>query len=486
MDKDQNHNPHDHSAEQPEQKAPEQEIKKETFTETAPVIEDKEPRSNMKHWPYLSFLNTGFKASVSSMQTLPDSDPRKSMFQFYPPKVLFENQVNEDDRDWVQHIKHEERLIGAQKPRVKATGGHVQGRAAIELIRRNSGHGGTLTFPLIHTGIHVTMEPANEKQFVDLEFSLQHQATQVGLSTTGLLLNARSGVFSETMIRFALEHIVSSNYPCGADEIVDTLVEIIDPLDYATLIWGVLATKFANGHPWEFKCTSSECEESRTAMLNFARMLWIDKSALTEKQLSILAGNQKSITDDLLDQYRNEFKNPSSKEVELEDGTVIVFGRTSLFNYIQTAKRWVDEIERAYSAGMSNYTTPQRRSQYLDGQIQARRMLKYEHLVSEIRIPADMEGEYLTIDDRETIRDSLIELSSLDNSYIVFEEGAEAYIEESTIALIGYPSQKCKACGHDGSAAVGRHRTIVPISVDRVLFTLVQQRNMVTLEMANV
>lgn len=466
---------------------PEETIKEEVnFDETSPVVEDKEIRANMRHWPYLSFLNDGFKVSVNNLQGVPDEDPRKSMFQFYPPNLLFENQVAEKDREWVQHIRHGERIVGAQRPRLRSTGGNVKGRAAIELIRRNSGNGGTLTFPLIHTGIHVTMEPANEKQFIDLEFSLQHQATQVGLSTTGLLLNARSGVFSEALIRFALEHIVSTNYPCGADEIVDTLVDVIDPLDYATLVWGVLATKFANGHPWEFKCTASDCTESRTAILNFARMLWIDKSALTEKQLGILAGNQKSITDDLLDQYREEFKSPTSKHIELKDGTIVVLGRTSLANYIQTSKRWVDEIERSYTNGLSSYSSPKRREQYLDGQIQARRMLKYEHLVSEIRIPGDMEGDYSVIDDRETIRDVLIEYSSIDDNYQIFEDGANTFIEESTIALVGYPTQKCKACGNDNTAEHGRHRSIVPISVDRVLFTLVQQRNLVMLEMANV
>lgn len=460
--------------------------RKDNFTESSPVVEDKEIRANMQHWPYLSFLNDGFKVSVKNLQGIADDDPRKSMFQFYTPKVLFENQVGDEKREWVQHFQHGERIVGAQRPRMRSTGGNVKGRAALELIRRNSGNGGTLTYPLVHTGIHITMEPASEKQFIDLEFSLQHQATQVGLSTTGLLLNARSGVFSEALIRFALEHIVSTNYPCGADEIVDTLVNVIDPLDYSTLIWGVLATKFANGHPWEFKCTAGDCSESRTAILNFARMLWIDKSALTEKQISILSGNQKAITDDLLDQYRDEFKTPSSKNIELSDGTVIVLGRTSLANYIQTSKRWVDEIERSYTNGLSNYAAPKRRDQFLDGQIQARRMLKYEHLVSEIRIPTEMEGDYVTIDDRETIRDALIECSSIDDNYQVFEDGANTYIEDCTIALVGYPSQKCKACGTDNTGLHGRHRSIVPISVDRVLFTLVQQRNLVMLEMANV
>ncbi|WP_337136365.1 hypothetical protein, partial [Staphylococcus aureus] len=92
------------------------------------------------------------------------------------------------------------------------------------------------------------------------------------------------------------------------------------------------------------------------------------------------------------------------------------------------------------------------REQYLDGQIQARRMLKYEHLVSEIRIPGDMEGDYSVIDDRETIRDVLIEYSSIDDNYQIFEDGANTFIEESTIALVGYPTQKCKACGNDNTA----------------------------------
>jgi len=460
---------------------------KDNYLETSPVVEDKEIRGSQASWPRFSFMNNNIDVALEELSGMSSDNPKTEAFNFYTPHATYLERANSDDAEWCQHIKHNDRVIGPVKPRLRSTGGHVTGRAAIELIRRNSGNGGSLTYQLPHTGITITMEPAKESRFIDLEFSLQHQATQVGMSTTGLLLNARSGVFSEALIRFALEHITSTNYATGADELVETLLDIIDPLDYGALIWGVMATKFANGHPWEFHCVSKTCDHRRTAMINFARMLWIDKAALTEKQLNLLANNQTSITNDLLKQYQEEFKTPDSNTVTLNDGAVIAFGRSSLRHYITCAKRWVDDIERTYTKSMTNYTTQARRSEFLDGQVQARRMLKFEHIVKEIRIPGEIDGEFIIIDDAETIREALIEYSTLSENFSIFEEGADRYINDSTIAIVGYSSQKCQACNHvPSSSNGGRHRSIVPIAIDRLLFMLVQQRNLIMSEMANV
>ncbi len=460
---------------------------KVTVNETSPIVDPTEPTGVKTSWPRMTFFDYGVEHAAAFINGLPDNDPLyKEAVYIGTPRYTLIKRANEEGSNWCQHIKHDDKVIGPQRPRLRSTGGNVAGRAAIEMIRRNNGNGGTLTYTLYHTGINITVEPPKESRLIDLEFALQHQATQVGISTTGLLLNARSGVFSEALIRLALEHVISTNYPCGADEIVDTLLEVIDPLDYGSLVWGVAATKFANGHPWEFQCISDDCKASRTAMINFSRMLWVDKAALTEKQITILANNSKSITDDLLDQYRNEFKHLDSSSVTLNDGTVIKFGRTSLANYIQTAKRWVDELERAYTKAMSNYTTEARRNEYIDGQIQARRMLKYEHLVSEVCIPGEIEGEYMVIDDRETIRDALIEFSTLDENFSLFEEGADVYINDSTIAMVGYANQTCPTCNFTPvtEEAGGPFRSLVPVAIDRILFTLVQRRNMILSAMA--
>lgn len=465
------------SAEEPKASTPEP--RPDNIEEKRPVVENKAIPLGMQSWPHYSFLNNGFTQAATDLNGInKDEDERFAAMQWHYPRALLSDKSAEEGSQWVQHIEHGGKLIGPQAPRLRSNGGNLKGRAALEALRRNSAIGGTLTFELFRTGIVVTMEPAKESRFIDLEFTMQHQATQVGLSTTGLLLNARSGVFSDAMIRMALGQVISTNYQCDNDHLVESLMDIIDPLDYGTLIWGVMATKFANGHPWSFMCTSIECEAVENVMMNFARGLWVNKAALCTEQLDILSKTSKSIDLLTVQKYRDLFNQKIKNEVELSDGTVIVFGRSNLTTMLEATGRWVKEIEASYNAALTNYATEKQRTAYLDGIIQTRRMLKYEHFVQEIKIPGALEGEYTIIDDRETIRDGLMDLSTLSDNAEIFEEAADEYIEASTIVLFGYRARKCQSCGHDPAGEVGQHRAIVPIAIDHLLFMLVQQRNM--------
>lgn len=405
------------------------------------------------------------------------------------PKLIGVSRVSDKLADWHQHVSYQGKNIGPRLPALRSTGGNVTGRSAVDLYRRKTERGGELTYALPHTGITITVKPVPESAFIDAEYSITHQATRIGTSTTGMLLNPRSGAFSEVLINLALDHIVDANIERGDTSLRNALLDCIDPLDYGPLIWGVLATKYTNGHPWIMRCfnTDAGCEYQRDTTLNIGRMLWYDKSRLDEEQLRVLSNAGKRLTTEDIQKYRDSLPTADSQIYTDNYGVKYVFGSTNLSDFINSSKRWISEIEEAYNKSITSYTTPNEREGYLTRQISTRRTLKYLHFVSKVIIPVD-EGDEIEVSEREDIRDILLELGNDHIQAIEFEYAVQAYINDVTIGIVGYPTYICPDCGHDPADYEDgdRFRTIVPIAADRLLFTLAQQRNMVTHEMGNV
>jgi hypothetical protein len=452
------------------------------YEQTAPAVEEGVAKGNLQYQPQLTFYNYGME--VLTKYTL-NADIDTEVVSNYTPELIHTDKLTEADTYWSQHIRREGgAVIGPRRPRLASTGGTLTGMAAIESIRRVAGAGGSLTYELAHSGLVITVTPVKETEMIDFEFDLTRAATQVGLSTTGLLLNGRSGVFSEALVNLALDHITSCNFKeVGTN--FRALADYIDPLDYGALIWGMLATTLANGHPWEFACTNGECKHRREALVNFSRMLWVNRNGLTEKQQNMLVKFSNNITAAQLTEYRQEFTDKAATYT-MSTGVIVHWQRSTLAEYLRQAKEWVSAIEKQYNTAMTNYFTEAERRRYLNGQIQARRMHKYIHQVGKIMVPSAVEGEYDEIVDRDAIHAVLLELTAITPDIREFETAAVDYIESNTVQVVGYPGVKCTKCNHVPKGRGGEFRSIVPVAVDRVFFTYVQRKTLALMDLATV
>ena len=397
----------------------------------------------------------------------------------YSPKLMFSDRLEVPGSKWVQELNHGGVKVGVQSPRFGASGNIVAGPTALDMLKKVSGIGTAITFPLYHSGIWITLQAPVEAELVNFDFKLTMEKTQVGLSTTGQLLNARSATFSGALIDFILDHVTATNVSNLADGMQAALRTRIDMLDYSTLVWGILVTMYPNGYPWIFECVNPECGHRREAVLSLPRINWIDKTALTENQVEMLVKHRKAITDDELVKYREQFKLTDKSVVELDTGVKLHLRRASIDQYIESASKWVDVIERQHTTALSNYSTENERESYLRSQIQARYMRKYEHFVDRIELPDGIE-----IHDRDTIAQSLEVLSTTNEDFSQFEKGVLDYIEANTIAVVGYPAVDCPQCKTVPETPEGRLRTIVPISVDKVFFTLTRLRTQAMAQLA--
>ena len=397
--------------------------------------------------------------------------------EYCTPKLIMTDRLVQEGSNWQQTITYGDQRIGVRAPKYNTSGGIVSGKNAITLIKRISGIGTSISIPLWHSGIWVTLQAATEAELINFDFKLAMEKTQVGLSTTGQLLNARSAVFSGTLIDFILEHVTSTNVANLADGMAQSLRNRIDMLDYSTLVTGFMITLYPNGFPWIMECVNPTCSHREEVTLNLARMIWTDKTVLTDKQMDMMARKSNSITDEELKAYRDEFKLTDKSTATLESGVKFHFRRPMIADYIESATQWVSVIEKQQTTALSNYATERERESFLRSQVQARFMRKYEHFVDKIEIPDPNGGdESLMIIDRDTITEALEALSTANEDFVDFENKVLEFIESNTITVIGYPAVDCSACKTVPETAEGRLRTIVPVAIDRAFFTLTRQR----------
>lgn len=408
---------------------------------------------------------------------IPFTKEQGAFTEFYTPKLVMTDRLTEPGSDWQQTINYGEHRIGVRAPRYNTTGGIVSGKNAITLLKRISGIGTSISIPLWHSGIWITLTAATEAELINFDFKLAMEKTQVGLSTTGQLLNARSAVFSGTLIDFILEHVTSTNVANLADGIPAALRQRIDMLDYSTLVTAFMITMYPNGLPWIMECVNPNCSHREEVNLNLARMIWTDKTVLTNKQMDMMARKANSITDEELKTYREEFKLTDKSTATLSSGVKFHFRRPTIADYIDSATQWVSVIEKQQTTALSNYATERERESFLRSQVQARFMRKYEHFVDKIEIPDPNGGdESLMVVDRETITEALEALSTANEDFVDFEEKVLQFIESNTITVIGYPAVDCTVCKKVPETAKGRLRTIVPVAIDRAFFILTRQR----------
>lgn len=459
------------------------EVVKDYEVRNTPYADSNKPTITDGHGdsPMSDFAQTTYGVPVEELFMGTSTDQVVTEWMFgYTAKGLFSQSSRDEHHNWVPNIKEPEKpIIGPTKPRLRSTGGNLKGSSALELIRKRTQTGGMITFPLVHSGIVATMRPAKESEIIDFEHRISSTATRVGINTSGQLLHARSAVFVKELCELAFDLIVSTNLKVSDPDI---LRETISSFDYSTLCWAALSTKYPDGFPWNIACSFEECKEVTPVTMHFPTMYRMDRNAITPTMRTILTKSTVTVED--LELYQKELKCEKAK-IDVGDGIKLILKSSTIGEWIDDGLKWVSEIETAYNSAMSTYTSEDRRHRYMNSLTQAKRLLKYRHLIDKIEIIVDEEtGASEIIDDPDNIDEIIEEISGLTSHFILAENGILSFIQENALTLIGYPTHACPSCGKVHETKDGPFRAIVPIAVDRLLFTLVQQRVSLMVEMS--
>ncbi|ANZ50231.1 hypothetical protein PHOBOS_41 [Erwinia phage vB_EamM_Phobos] len=346
------------------------------------------------------------------------------------------------------------------------------GAGLMSAIYRRQNSGAPVTVFLPASGFFITSKAPHENDFCDYDVAQTMDTNQVGLSTFGILLSASSGLYLKHMFSFALKFVEGTTLDVGDGELHQTLYSKIDERDYWLVVMACTIAKYPSGIPWLLSCTSPTCSHEEELKLNIARCIRYANGVMTQGQQALINrqrdGELMTFTEQA--EYRKQhMKDPTTKWVD--DNLTFRFEHASIARYIDTTEEWVGDINKSTTEAMGNYATEQERNTYMRMAAENRRLTRYLHFIDSITSNEGTEDEYIEKDPIK-IRQALVAMSS-DRGFVNrFEAAIEKFNERSRLAIFGYMSHNCPACGVATGEKEGPFRGIVEISPDRLFFVL--------------
>lgn len=352
-----------------------------------------------------------------------------------------------------------------------------QDNSARGRIRRAKGSGVPVTLFMPKSGFLVTYRTPHEREFCDMDLRMASETGILGVSTYGLLMSASSGIYMKHMLESTMQFVTETSLNLEGRDMSTAILANLDMQDAALFVLGPIIAKYPGGLPWQIICASSSCGDVEEILLNLARCIRAGNGLFSSEQLDYIVRTRgKLVTLDEVSKYRSYAKVPASHVYTktLPNGlTVSVeWKHTTALNFFEHADSWIETNNKITNAAMMEHVDEGSREAHLRIVADQRRLVRNMHFIGAI-VVTDVDGTTIREEERGPITEILEDLSEDKHYVLSFEEALANYIEDSRLSIFGYMAQKCRACGNDPDPIKeGPYRGLVPLSPDRLFFTL--------------
>jgi hypothetical protein len=380
----------------------------------------------------------------------------------------------------------------------------LSGKAATRYLSKITKTGNTTKIPLWHSGIVITIDPFSETEMLDLNIELSRNQLEIGSKTRGASFTGDDIYVVGTLIDFILPHVVSCNLTAFDRT---NLSKIILSNDIPALFAGALASIYPAGYPVIHSCLNKElglCDYNLTAnrkdnndyypdsLLDFTKILWVDKSLLTIEDLDHMSLPAQSIKYEDIKAYQKKLLSrvigdnnrvevwklvTDNRKMSIDVG----FKVPTLAEYSKTATTWVNSVERMAEAALAKDTTlldkakENKRIKLLNSYARTNELVKHLGWIEYILVTEE-DGTIRTINDEKTIKEALENFIQLETFKEKFEEAARVFKENSIIAWTGFPNFKCPVCGSGQTNPESRNPSLIPINMTGYFFSIMAWR----------
>ncbi|WP_396190444.1 hypothetical protein [Flavobacterium sp.] len=443
-----------------------------TYSISMPTV----PRDELAKQMSIAQKNTNIDLKKPEMNVWKETTEQS--INSYTPGLLYQNRFRDPQSMFTQGIlKSDGNTQGISRPKFKANSGELKGEAAILQVSKSLGLGDTLTIPLPHSGIVVTVKPPQERALVDFYNTIYREKIYLGRITAGLTLTNMAAYINSRLFSFILAHVHSLNYK---DMSKEKLGDYISLHDFHILAWGFAATQYPNGFDFERACTYDveKCTHIEKGVINMLKLLWVDNTQLSEVQKQILLDYRPNQQD--LEQHKKYMADHTRvrpKAHTLKNGMIVHLKVPTFNEHISDGMGWVSRINSDIERLITDPETEQKeKTDLLTQYVNATILRQFSHFIDFIELSADDGGSVIT--HRETINSTLELLSSDDKIRPELTQVILDYKSDTTIALIGLPSYKCPSCGNPQNTNPVNERLVdvIPIDVMFTFFTLLTLR----------
>lgn len=402
-----------------------------------------------------------------------------------PTDPVMLKRLMREGSDWTQSIKITDlggkplslAFLPSASKRPSSPGEAVSGDQALERFMAGTTMGAPVTVPLTNTGIWVRLAPAGASYLAEIDRMLAYARMQVGLDTNGITGSTDDLIFREILNEAALKLVTATNFPVK-DPI--ELREVIDDEDHKTLVWALAKVIYPKGIMVSIPCIDPQCADVATFKANPARMHYIDRSKLNDKQLQYLArGITRAMSAEDVADYKAQFSKTSKYSVRILNREFL-FRSPTVAEKLQIGRAWLSSVNQAVDKAMASTPDDDMKRSNVIQQITAiEQVCRYGHYIDEIRIYDNDENvseNYFTINGENDIRGILKSLSSAPEIVDSLIEAIEEFLVEIGTTIIGYPNVECNVCHHERVPEKMKNRLILPFDPDTGFFILAQRK----------
>lgn len=406
----------------------------------------------------LALLNssaTDFQSDVGKLPNIQHSD-QKSGQEWLTAVVkglehlvdgdVFRNRLAEEDSTWTNRPTHDGKPLTLSRLKQKDSSGIVSGEAAVLKVKARLGLGSIVPVPLWHTGGWITLKAPTNAAIFELNRRIAQEKITLGRITNGMIFS-NSGVYIQSyLVNFIMAHVYDSTFGTKDSE---ELKQIILSTDLPSLVWGIVCSMYPDGYDLIEPCVAqiTKCNHVTKGKVNIARLRVVDTSKLSESQMKHMSRRTGTHTEAELTKYQEEFKF-SSKIVPI-DGTgdepfTMEMRVPTIAQFEQVGFNWVDSLVNMVDSAFRVPLKGGERDQYITEQGRLANLRQYSHWIKEVTMGTGDDSD--VINDQDTIDSICSDFSADETIRVSILNSIGSYIEECTIAIIGYPNTECPSC----------------------------------------
>lgn len=413
------------------------------------------------------------EAFLNNLDSLPD-DMREALgngMEFLHSDNVMLDTIEKENTDWNSYLQHNDKLIGAYKPKWKGkSGDNITGLKAIDMVRNSIGNGTTITIPCYASGIWLTIKAPTIMDLASNADAIAAETIQLGASTGG-------GVFENNQV-VLYKHLMNLIDTCFygwslTDSGVQDGRDIRDVLlvnDLETIAWAIGCCMYPNGYPFTEPCVHdvSNCTYVGTQLLNLNKLFLVDRSKLTPWQTEFMANKTAKRSWDEIMKYRSESSWCKTSNIRISNTDMsFILKLPTVTEFIESGDRWIAQLEESVRAVISNPNN-NRLNQLIFERAALSIARKFAHFVSAIIFD---NGSRITR--TADIEEAINEICSNEQVLKEFTEGIRKHITNTTISIVGIPRHNCPKCGKEPNVVYEEHPFVLPINALK-LFAVLQ------------
>lgn len=383
---------------------------------------------------------------------------------FYGPSLAREGS------DWGPKVDYEGQRLGPHRPKAGPTheGDKVVGLKAVSKVQALLGLGGMIKVPLWHSGIYISIKAPTDIQLLNFYETISREKIELGKNTVGLIFSNSSSYVNSAIYDLAIDCIYETSVK---DVSIADLKEIILMNDFPIIAWALAYTIYPNGYSYVRPCIVNPevCQHVVESLLDIGKLLWVDRSALNEKQRRHMALVPRTqATKEQVLAYQAEFEKTADNQYDSDSGISVVFKQPTLEQHLESGARWIEELDNIVRDVFNDEVKQDRINHYISERASLTKLRSFTHYIKHIAYTDDNS----TSDEPETLERLMDQLSSSPEILNGIATKLNAFIDTSAVALVGLPRVPCPKCKEESQEDIEAHPWIIPLNPVRLFFKL--------------